>query len=227
MERGGVGAGRRRPRLLSVSRCQIRLPAAASLSWTAIPAPHAAGSDPKQGRSVYCTRVSRVVTTAPLRDLGDKRRAGLAEHAPGVACRADRGDAVGPGARHHECAVSKLMSCARGTDSGSPVRIDSSRRRSTAVLNSPSATTWSPARTSTTSPKTTSDAGTLRAEHIGMGRDELRESFQRPLGADLLGNSDLRVRHQDPEKQGVSPNASVTAPKLSRIRLKTSGHWRR
>ena len=60
-----------------------------------------------------------------------------------------------------------------------------------------------------------------------MGRDELRESFQRPLGADLLGNSDLRVRHQDPEKQGVSPNASVTAPKLSRIRLTTSGHWRR
>ena len=54
-----------------------------------------------------------------------------------------------------------------------------------------------------------------------MWRDEQRESFQRPLGADLLGNSDPRVRHQDPEKQGVSPNTSVTAPKLARIRLKT------
>jgi hypothetical protein len=40
-----------------------------------------------------------------------------------------------------------------------------------------------------------------------MGRDEQRESIQRPLGADLLRNSDPCVRYQDPEKQGVSPIA--------------------
>ena len=40
-----------------------------------------------------------------------------------------------------------------------------------------------------------------------MWRNEQRKSIERPFGEDLLGDSDARVRHQDPEKQGVSPIA--------------------
>ena len=138
-------------------------------------------------------------------------RAGLAEQAPGVAGRADRGDLVGPGALHHECAGAKLIS-------GGPrhrLGLAGQDRLVETEINRPAELSVGnhlvPGldfdNVPLDHPGRRDAARRAVAEHVGMWGDEQRESLQRPLGADLLRNSDPCVRDQDPEEQGVSPIA--------------------
>ena len=98
---------------------------------------------------------------------------------------------------------------ARETASASPVRIDSSSPSPSLRSTRPSATTWSPAPTSTRSPGTTSGTSTSIGlavpHHRRPRRDQGGQPVEAPLRAGLLHDPDARVQDQDRQEDRVPP----------------------
>ncbi len=155
-------------------------------------------------------------------DLALQRRGGVAEGArltgefAGVAVLAHRVDLVA--GRSRRCRRSRRgpgrPRCLR-TPSASPVSIDSSRVIPREPVTSPSATSWSPGATSTTSPGTISSASRLGcgavADHLGVGGDQHRQLVERALRLQLLADADVGVDHRDQaeDRVGVEAKADV------------------
>ena len=107
------------------------------------------------------------------------------------------------------------------------MRIDSSSARPSLRCSRPSPTTWSPGSSSTRSPSTTDGTRTRRGfpsrttVAVGATSAASRSSVRFARTSWAMPITELATRMARNSASCASPKASVTAPKTSRIRLKT------
>ena len=143
-----------------------------------------------------------------LVDLGLQRRGRVAEGArlagqprPRSSPRGPRRRGSGPSRRCRTSPESARSPSSLRTPSASPVSIDSSMVRPRLANASPSATSWSPGSTATTSPGTTSSARRLTTcpsrSTFAVGRHQDRELVEGALRLQLLADPDVGVDDRD------------------------------
>jgi len=114
----------------------------------------------------------------------------------------------------------------RVTGRDSPVRIDSSRLRASAVSSCPSATIWSPGASRTRSPFTSSSRWAFlkcpsrTTDAVGWTSAARRSSVRFARTSWVMPIAELETSTPRKSASRQSPKSSVSVPKTTRIRLK-------